>query len=112
MNTSTIPNLTKTLRALSVLFASLGAFWIAIPSATVIGVTMGGAHVTGLGWQDYIRGSLIYLLAATVLFLCYRVSRREHRGSLATLLLWSVAIATGAYAAFFVFGILRLMIQH
>jgi hypothetical protein len=112
MNTSTIPNLTKTLRALSVLFASLGAFWIAVPLATVIGVTMGGAQIQGFGWQGYIRGSLIYLLAATVLFLCCRVSRREHRGTLATALLWLVAIATGAYAAFFVFSLLRVMIQH
>jgi hypothetical protein len=73
---------------------------------------MGGAHTTGLGWQGYIRDSLIYLLAATILFFCYRVSRREHRGSLATVLLWLVAIATGAYAAFFVFSLVRLMIQH
>jgi hypothetical protein len=112
MNTSIIPNLTKTLRALSVLFASLGAFWIAVPFATIIGVTMGGAHTTALGWQGYIRGSLTYLLAAIVLFLCYRVSRREHRGTLATVLLWTVAIATGVYAAFFVFVMLRLMIRH
>jgi hypothetical protein len=106
MNTSTIPKLTKTLRALTVLFASLGAFLIAAPLATVIGVTMGGAHIEGFGWQGYIRGSLIYLLAATVLFLCCRVSRRENRGTLATVLLWSVAIVTGAYAVFFVVGML------
>jgi hypothetical protein len=111
VNTVTTSALTKILRAFAVLFASLAVFWIAIPSVTIIGLKAGGAQTTGLGWQGCIIRSLIYLLAATVLLLCSRVSRRDHRGSLAEVLLWSVAIVTGAYAAYTLSGLVRWAIQ-
>jgi hypothetical protein len=100
MNTSTLPSLIKTLRALSVLFASLGVFWISIPL------------VTGIHWQNYVQGTLKFALVAIVLFSCYRYSRHDKRSSLATALLWFLVLATGIYGAIFLFGLLRVMIQH
>jgi hypothetical protein len=98
MNTSTLPSLTKTLRALSVLFASLGVFWISIPL------------VTGIHWQSYVQGTLKFGLAAIVLFSCYRYSRHDKRSSISTALLWILVLVTGIYGAIFLFGLLRVMI--
>ena len=106
MNTQTIHGLPKTLRALSVLFISLSVLVVAVRLAFVIGVhTVPGVHVGSTIVTSCIYSALILTLVAMILFCCYRFSRREQRGWLATTLLLGVAIITGAYAALLIFSL-------
>ena len=103
MNTQKIDGLGKTLRALSVLFVSLSVLIIAGPLSIILGThTVAGVHNGDMGWPVIIRYAAMFVLVAAVLFCCYLFSRREKRGLLATVLLWSAAIVAGGFAARFV----------
>jgi uncharacterized BrkB/YihY/UPF0761 family membrane protein len=104
-----MPTLAKILRALSVLFMSLGALMIAIPLSIVLGT---GMHVNDMPWLGSIYFAITFALVGTVLFWCYRFSRRDKRSSLTTALLWCVVLATGIYGAMFIFSLLHIMVQH
>ena len=109
MNTQTIHGLAKTLRALSVFFASLSVLIIAIPLSSILGVhTVQGVHAGDLGWLGWIRSALQFVFIGAVLFGCYIFSRQK-RGRLATVLLWSAALACGVYAATLIFEMLHMI---
>jgi hypothetical protein len=110
MNTRTIQGLAKTLRALSVFFVSLSVVNIAIPLSSILGVhTVQSVRAGDFGWPGWIRFALLLVLIGAVFFGCYRYSRQK-RGPLATVLLWSTALAGGVYAAMLLFGMLHTMI--
>jgi len=113
MNTQTIHVVAKALRALSVFFVSLGVLIVVIPLSQILGThTVQGVHAGDSGWLDWIRGTIILILIGAVLFCCYLFSRREKRGLLATGFLWSVIFVAGAFGAWIVFEILRIIIQR
>ena len=110
MNTQTIHGLGKTLRALSVFFVSLGVLIIAIPLSDILGThTVPGVHTGDMGWPSWVHATLMFVLIGVVLFCFYLVSRREKRGLLMTGFLWSIVSLSGAFGAFVVFEILRVI---
>jgi hypothetical protein len=113
MNTQTIHGLAKTLRALSVLFISLSVVIIAAPLSAVVGThTVAGVHNGDMGWPATIRYAVMFVLIGAVLFCCYLFSRREKRGLLATVVLWSAAIVAGGFAAMLIFRLVFSLVSH
>jgi hypothetical protein len=111
MNTRTIIDLSKSLRAFSVFFVSLGLL-VLVPttmSYCLCDYARGVDAITP-GWLVRIQSAIIFVLAGMILLCCYLVARREKRGVLATVLLWGTTLGAGVYAAMFTCGFLHWML--
>jgi len=112
MKTTKITTLTKPLRALSLLYASLGACWVDIPLAILIVSIRQGSPITAIRWPSYICSAAMFALVATVVCIYYRLFPPDKRSSLKTALLWFVVLATAIYSAIYLLGSLRVVVQH
>jgi hypothetical protein len=111
MNTRTIIDLSKALRAFSVFFVSLGLL-VLVPttmSYCLCDYTQ-GSDAFMPGGLVRIQTAIIFALAGVILLCCYLLSRREKRGVLATSFLRVTTLGTGVYAAMFTCGFLRWML--
>jgi hypothetical protein len=108
-----LQSLGKILRALSVLFVSLGVFIIAIPLSRVLGThTVPGVHEGNMGWPSWIHSALIFVFIGAVLFCVHLFSRSQKQGLLASVLLWGATLAGGAFGAFVIYEMLRVIVGY
>jgi uncharacterized BrkB/YihY/UPF0761 family membrane protein len=109
MNTRTIIDLAKSLRAFSVFFVILSVLVFIPPLSILLCDYAEGHDAVGTSLLERIHSAIIFSLIGMILFCCYQISRRQNRGVLATLLLWSATLAAGIYGANFTYGFLRWM---